>query len=633
MTFAWGPRGASLPTVEDMSMKARHRAPSPPRRRMLALVAVLVVLAVAALSATGFSSATYTARTVNAASTVTAASDWTPPTVAVTPPAGGNVSGTATITATASDAQSGVAQVVLQYQAADASSWTTLCTDATAPYSCSWDTRTGTPDGPYDLRAIATDKAGYSTTSDVVRTYVANSFAIVLAPLGDALSGTTTATMTVYNAGVAFGSTRLEYAPAGTAKWSTACSGFLLVASTVTCDWSTSSVPDGSYDLRASTVAGFTRYYSAVQADVLVDNTRPTVAMTDPGTPLSGVRTFSATATDAGSGVDTVEVQYLPAGTSTWRTLCTVAAAPWSCRYDTTTLAGGTYAFRAVATDGVGLQATSTAVTNRVVDNTVSSVSLADPGTYLTGTVTLTADANAPVGVTSIRIQRAPAGGSTWTDVCTTTTSPYACGFDSTTVPDGSYDLRAVLLDARGTSTTSAVVAARTVDNSPVRALDVQAANGGGTVGRLDNGDTVTLTFSEKVDLTSVVAGWDGAARPVTLRLRDGNVSGVGGGAKDDTLDVPGVNLGSVNLRADYVKSGKTVQWNGTMTGSTVAVGTTTRTVVTLRLGTVLSGSGLRTVSPAATMVWSPSTAVTDLAGQRCSPAPATESGTADRDF
>lgn len=612
-------------------MNARHRAPSPHRRHW-SLVAVVVVVAALAFSVTGFSSASFSARTLNPVGTLTASSDWTPPTVAVTPPSGGSVAGTATISATASDAESGVAQVVLQYQVADSSSWTSLCTDTTAPYSCTWDTRTAsTPDGPYELRAVATDAAGYSTTSDVVRTYVANSFAIVLAPVGDVLTGTTTATMTVYNAGVAFGSTRLEYSPAGTNKWTTACSGLLLIGTTSTCDWATTSVPDGSYDLRASTLAGVTRYYSTVQTDVLVDNTRPTVTMTDPGTPLSGFRTFGATAADAGSGVESVTLQYSQGTTGTWKTLCTVNAAPWTCRYDTTALPGGTYSFRAVATDGAGLSTTSAVVANRVVDNTVSSVSLVDPGAYLSGSVTLTANANAPAGATSVRIQRAPTGSTTWTDVCTVTTAPFSCVLDTRTVADGSYDLRAVLLDARGASTVSAVVAARVVDNSPVRGLDVQAANGGGTVGRLDNGDAVTFSYSEQVKPSSLVAGWDGTARSVTVRLRDGNL--VGGGAKDDTLDVVGVNLGTVNLKADYVKSNKTVQWSGTLSATTTTVAGATRTVVTVRLGAVSSGSGLRTVSGTHTMVWSPSSAATDLVGQKCSTAPASETGTVDRDF
>lgn len=630
MTFTWAGRGCRIPNVEDMQMNARHRAPSP-TRRLLPLLGVGVALVAIASTATGFSSASFTARTVNPVGTVTAASDWTPPTVAVTPPAGGSVNGSATIAATASDAQSGVAQVVLQYQAADASSWTTLCTDTTAPYSCTWDTRApGIADGPYDLRAIATDKAGYSTTSDVVRTYVANNVAIVLAPVGDAVTGTMTANMTVYNALVGLGTPRLEYAVAGSGKWSTACTG-LLVGSTSTCQWNTAGVPDGSYDLRATVVLGLTTYTSTVQTDVLVDNTRPAVTMTDPGTPLSGFRTFAATATDAGSGVDSVELQYSRGTTGTWSTLCTIDTAPWSCRYDTTALAAGTYSFRAVATDGVGLRTTSAVVANRVVDNTVSSVSLADPGQYLSGTVTLTANANAPAGATSVRIQRAPAGGSTWTDVCSVAAAPYTCAFDTRTVGDGSYDLRAVLLDARGVTTTSAVVSARIVDNSPVRGVDVQASRGAGTVGRLDNGDAISFTYSESVSLASVATGWNGSPKTVSVRLRDGGA--VGGTAKDDTLDVVGANLGSVNLRADYVKSGKTVQWTGTMTASSVTVGGSTRTVVTVTLGAVTSGTGLRTVSTTPTMTWTPSAAVTDLTGQRCSTAPVTESGAADKDF
>ena len=75
-----------------------------------------------------------------------------------------------------------------------------------------------------------------------------------------------------------------------------------------------------------------------------------------------------------------------------------------------------------MATDAAGNATTSAVIANRVVDNTVSSVSLNDPGTYLSGTVTLTAVANSTAGVTSVRIQRAPTGSSTWTDVCTDTT-------------------------------------------------------------------------------------------------------------------------------------------------------------------------------------------------------------------
>ena len=72
----------------------------------------------------------------------------------------------------------------------------------------------------------------------------------------------------------------------------------------------------------------------------------------------------------------------------------------------------------------------------------------------------------------------------------------------------------------------------------------------------------------------------------MTVRLRDGNLLGLG--SKNDTLEVLRNNvvtsLGSVNLKADYVKGGKTVQWNATMVASTTTVNGTTATVVTITL-------------------------------------------------
>ena len=69
---------------------------------------------------------------------------------------GANLAGTVTLSATATDAASGIASVVFQRSPADAGTWTTI--------TGSWDT-TGVADGLYDLRAIATDAAGNTTTS------------------------------------------------------------------------------------------------------------------------------------------------------------------------------------------------------------------------------------------------------------------------------------------------------------------------------------------------------------------------------------------------------------------------------------------------------------------------------------
>ncbi len=58
----------------------------------------------------------------------------------------------------------GIAGVVFQTSPAGANTWTTVCTDNVTPYSCSWDT-TGVSDGLRDIRAVATDTAGYTRTS------------------------------------------------------------------------------------------------------------------------------------------------------------------------------------------------------------------------------------------------------------------------------------------------------------------------------------------------------------------------------------------------------------------------------------------------------------------------------------
>lgn len=172
--------------------------------------------AVVALSfgVTGYSSATLTASTTNP-STVTASTDWTPPTVTVRSP-GEVVSGTVVVTADAADGpgESGVAGVTIQYLAPNTSAWVDLCTASAVPYSCPWDT-TARTSGTYGLRAVASDSAGYSSTSAQVRTVVANGTRIVLDDPGAIVRGDVPLSATVYNAGSLNLSVRFEYAAPG----------------------------------------------------------------------------------------------------------------------------------------------------------------------------------------------------------------------------------------------------------------------------------------------------------------------------------------------------------------------------------------------------------------------------------
>lgn len=607
-------------------------------RVMNAAAALVITIVLASLAGFGmpeFSSAAYTAATTNPGNTVSAAADWTPPTVTVQDP-GPAVRDTVGVNAFAKDNESGVKDVTIQYRPAGAAAWVALCTTVTAPYACSWNTK-AVADGPYDLRALATDTAGYSAVSASVRTTVANNLSVVLSAPGDVVRGTVNLTTTLTGAGTGSYTVRVEYSAPGANSWTAICPS---IAAPYNCVWDTTATryPDDYYDLRSVVVSGapVPGPVSAVVSDVLVDNTLPVVTMTDPGSPLSGTRTFSATATDAESGVVSVSLQYAVNGTTAYKDLCTVSAAPFSCRVDTTALANGTYAFRAVAVDAAGNLAVSP-VLNRVVDNTVSSISVEDPGAYLTGNVQLTANAASRSGVGSVRIQKAPAGTTTWTTLCTFSAAPYSCTWNTVPETGGLYDLRAVLIDGSGKETVSALVASRRVDNSPLRGADIQSVNGSGTAGKLDAGDTIAFTYSEQINLATVTPGWTGTALPVSLRLRDGNILGLGN--TGDTVDIQRtgsvVNLGSVNLRQDYIKNNKAAIFNSTLTAGTVTINGIVRTTVTVTLGTLSSGNGnfLRGGNTGAHMLWMPSASVTGLNANSCSAAPVTETGVLDRDF
>jgi hypothetical protein len=602
-------------------------------RRLLALV---LLGALAASGTTSFSGATFTAVTRNPGSAVTASIDWTPPTVSLSDP-GALLRGNVTLTAAASDARTSVARVTIQYAVAGSSSWADVCTRLAGPYTCTFAT-TGVADGRYDLRAVATDTQGNIGTSATIANRTVDNVAPVATMVdpGDHLRGTVSLQASAIDAGTGVTSLKIQRTLSGGTNWTDVCT---VTSASATCPLVTTSLANDYHDFRAIAVdgAGNTSAPSVV-ADVLVDNVAPTVTMVDPGTPIRGTITLGATVADAGSGVAALTVQISPAGTNVWTTACTSAEAPWTCRYDTTTRMDGAYDLRAVATDFAGNTGTSATISNRIIDNAQSSVSMEDPGLYLAGTVTLTAAPFSRAGITSVRIQRAVSGTTTWVDVCTVVADPYSCAWDTRTVADGLYDFRAILTDGTSKVTTSATVTARRVDNSLLRGTDVQTINGSSSLGKIEAGDVLQLTYSEQLRPESLIAGWDGTSRPVVVRVRDGNLSNLSN--LDDNLEVftstaltTPVRVGSINLRGDFVKSGKTMVFNATMSLQTVTVAGVPATRVVVTIGTVSSGGGNRTSGSLAHMVWSPSSLALDLAGNPCSTVPATETGILDKDF
>ena len=357
------------------------------------------------------------------------------------------------------------------------------------------------------------------------------------------------------------------------------------------------------------------------------------LVLANPGFVVRGTVPLTASLSNAGSLAYSVRIEYAVTGTTSWTTICTRPAAPYTCSWVTTGLTNQRYDLRAVATSG-SMSYTSDVVERVLVDNLVTSIVMNDPGPYLSGTVTLTATASSTAGVASVRIQGRPAGTTVWSDVCTDTSSPYSCSYNTRAAPDGLYDMRAILTDGLGRTTISDVVANRTVDNTAPRGFDVQTTNSG-NAGKLDAGDTMSLTYNELMKTGTFTSGWDGSALAVTLRLRDGGLLGLG--SKDDSVDLlrsgSAVNLGSVNLFEDYISTNLTAQFNASVAASTTTVNGISATRITITVGSQTTGQTVRTVFLSSTMSWRPSALATDLAGRPASTVAVSESGAADRQF
>ncbi|MGH2894237.1 MAG: hypothetical protein ACRDPM_13385, partial [Solirubrobacteraceae bacterium] len=140
-------------------------------------------------------------------------------------------------------------------------------------------------------------------------------------------------------------------------------------------------------------------------------------------------------------------------------------------------------------------------------------------------------------------------------------------------------------------------------------------------------GDTVTFTYSEAIDPDTVLSDWDGSAQPVIVVIIDG------GASSNDKLEVISAStlntlpLGTIDLgRKDYVSA--TTAFGPTGTDSTMALN---GNAIAVTLGTPLFTAG--TAAGSGTLTWTPSSSVTDRAGNATSTTAVHETGTADKDF
>ncbi|HEY8844671.1 MAG TPA: Ig-like domain-containing protein [Gaiellaceae bacterium] len=365
---------------------------------------------------------------------------------------GANLLGTASLDATSTDSESGVASVTFQRSPAGAATWTTIGTDSGAPFSLAFDT-TAVSDGLYDLRAIATDAAGNQEISALVTGRRVDNTAPDLTFNGPAdgerVWGSLALGASASDAGSGLASITFRCRAGGSAwaAWSTQ------TTPPFDYSWDSQSVADGPAEIQvlASDALG---NQSSVTRTVIVDNDPPTVALDTVPPFVSGSLPLHATAS-----ADTTSVlfQIRPAGGS-WADLAADVAAPYTAVVDTTTLTDAHYDFRAVATDAAG-HTSSSVRSNVLLDNTAPSGSMTAPGSgaaVSTTIVHLAASASdAGSGLVSVTFQQRPAGGA-WSQVAVDANAPYEADWNRGGLPDGAYEVRAVLLDAVGNSVATA---------------------------------------------------------------------------------------------------------------------------------------------------------------------------------
>jgi hypothetical protein len=374
----------------------------------------------------------------------TTVTDTTAPTVSIgAPVAGATVSGSVTVTASASD-NTGVVGVQFKLDGSNLGSEVTA-----SPYTATWST--SGLSGSHTLTAVARDAAGNQTPSSSVTVTVSNATVVTTATAAFVRLDTATQ-----------GNWNTAYGADGTwiANLSTTSPSYASISSAASLwTWAASSA-----DARALLKPGLTdRIASAVYSSGAY-----TVDLN-----LSDSKThqvaFYFVDWDANSRAETIEI--LDAGNSTVLSTQTMSSFTAG-KYLVWNLSGHVQ-IRITKTSGgsngvlSGLFFGAAATAAPVADTTVPTVSFSAPATgqSLSGTATVTATASDNTGVAGVQFKFD--GTSLGAEIAA---APYTFTWDTTAVTNGSHTLSAVARDAAGNKATATVTIAVQNTTTPATA-------------------------------------------------------------------------------------------------------------------------------------------------------------------
>ena len=399
------------------------------------------------------------------------------------------------LTASATDKSgSGLATVLFQYSSDGGSSWSPPAATGPSTYTFG-----SLADGTYQARAIATDNAGNITTSAPVFFTVDTVAPTVTMTVPTNGSFTNNPTLTATAAdnlgGSGLASVQFKYSSNGGSTWQNA--GPAQTGGPFSFNLSSLGVSDGTYEAQAIATDNAGNTTTSAAVTFTLDTVAPTVSMTGPSNnsfTANNEPTLTATAADntGGSGLASVQLQYISTSGGTWTNAGPVqTSGPFSFTFSSPLTSGG-YDARAIATDNAGNTATSSAIFF-TVDQVAPTVTMTGPtNNGYTNNPTLTASATdnpGGSGLASVQLEYSSNGGSSWQNAGPAqTTGPFNYNLSSLGVSNGTYRHRAVATDNVGNTATSNVVTFTLDTVAPTVTLT------GPTDGTITSDNIVTLT-------------------------------------------------------------------------------------------------------------------------------------------